>query len=180
MADTFYRVYRDLNGVVVKDEEIESPTLVSDPFKISNCQNVLVENCRIVGGSEDCVDQVAGRNTVLRGCRLKPIGKNGVTAKGSVDGFELNDVLFETHGSECDAEFGQHCKYDSPLGKNPTKNIRLINVRAVDGRPVVCKIWNATKPTVIGGNVKVVKVSWIVVKAYFLWRWIELHWLKKS
>ncbi len=180
MADTVYELYRDLNGVVVKDKEIESPNPVNDTLKFSKCENVLVENCRVVGGIEDNVDIVQGRNYLLRSCRLKPTGKNGVTAKGAVDGIELNDVLYESHGRECDAEFGQHTIYSSAFGKDVTKNIRLINVRSVDGYPVKVKLWNATKPTVIGGNVKVIKIPWIVVKGYFLWRWIEIHWLKKK
>lgn len=179
MADTFYRVIRDLNGAVVKDEEIESPSPVSDVLKISNCQNTLVENCRVVGGIEDSVDQVQGRATMIRGCRLKPTGKNGVTAKGAIDGIELNDVLYESHGSECDAEFGQFDKYWKP-GRAATRNIRLVNVRAVDGRPVRVKLWNATKPTVIGGNVKVVKMPWIVWFPYFVFRYVQVNWLKKQ
>lgn len=174
-----YRVYRDLNGVVVKDEEIKSPQPVNDVLKISKCENVLIENCRIFGGAEDCIDQVQGRGVIIRSCRLIPQGKNGITMKGAIDGVELNDLLFETHGKECDVEFGQHTIYSSALGRDVTKNIRLINVRSLNGQPVKVKIWNATKPMVVGGNVEVVKIPTIIVKAYFLWRWVQIHWLKK-
>lgn len=181
MSDKNYESHWGENDLTIENKEFnpENPLDYSDILKFSICKNVLIKDCLVVGGKEDCIDIVRGEGYTIQDVNLYACGKNAITFKGAAIGLNISNLIVERHGSESDVELGQHSIYDSPLGKDKTKNIQLRNVTSIDGKPVIVKVWNAEKPIVTGGNVKVKVVPWPIVKIYFLFRWIQINWLKK-
>ena len=168
------------DSTIIADRVIPSegtdPLGYSDVLKFSNCTNITVQSCRIYGGKEDAIDGVRGSNYTIKNTTLIP-HHNGITLKGSIDGITLDNLVFETHGKDCDIEFGQYDNYYY-IGRKPTRNITINNVNADDGKPVVIKLWNATKPTITNSNVKVITVPAIVWFPYFVFRAIQVRGIK--
>lgn len=181
MQDKNYESYWGQSNLIIDNRAIWPPDSneYSDILKFSICSNVLVDNCEIVGGREDAIDCVRGEDYKFSYLKLHPKGKNGITIKGSIKNTTISNVIFMSHGKECDIELGQHCIYDSFWGSDKTEGITLINVHSNDSVPVKIKVWNATKPTIIGGNVQVKMVPTIFVKLYFAFRWLQIHLFKK-
>lgn len=175
MADKNFESHVQTSNLIIEDRTItpENPTQYSDILKFSQCNNTLVERCRIDGGAEDAVDAVRGTNYTVRNCTVRPNGKNGITMKGGIDGIVIQDVVFHSHGSECDIELGQFDKYQEfPFKK--TKHTNIVQCIATDGKPVKVKVWMADKPNIAGGNVKVTKINPIIVWCYFIFRRIQI------
>jgi polygalacturonase len=106
-ADKNLESYAGEDGTVISNRVIapDDWTQTSDVLKFSNCTNVVVDGCTIEGGKEDCIDAVRGSNYTFNNTVLAP-RKNGITIKGSVNGYSINEVSFVTSGSDCDIEFG--------------------------------------------------------------------------
>ena len=148
----------------------------SDILKFSNCTDILVSQCYIEGGKEDCVDAVRGNNYTIKDSDLAP-EKNGITIKGSIDGFRIENVEFDGHGTECDIDIGQFDNYWY-IGRAPTRNITIKNVNAKDGKPIKIRLWDSTTPTIISSNVKVIKVPKFIWWPYFVFRAIQTRGFK--
>lgn len=181
MSDNNFESYWGEKNFTIENRIIapDNPTSFNDILKLSHCENIVIKECQIEGGSEDCIDALAGKELHIINTRLRPNGRNGITLKGAIEEIGLDNVVFLSHGSECDIELGQHTIYDTLLGRDKTKRVHLTNVTSNDGKPVIVRVWNADKPGITGGNVKLIIIPKIIVKIYFLWRWIQIHWLKK-
>ena len=167
------------DGTVIADRTIPEGVNAldySDILKFSECSNATVSNCNIEGGKEDAIDAVRGENLRIVDCSLTP-HKNGITLKGSIVNYCIDEVKFLTHGSDCDMEFGQYDNYWY-IGRKPTRGGIINNVNATDGKPVVIKLWDATTPTVTNSNVKIVKIPKIVWFPYFVFRAIQVRGIK--
>ena len=151
-----------------------SPTNYSDILKCSDCHGFTAIGITIPGGNEDCFDAVRGSDYTLTAVRLHPNGENGATFKGAIDGWALNNVMFERHGSRCDVEVGQFDNYWTP-GRAPTRRGIILNTMSEDGKPVRVVLWDADRPTVINSNVRVIKVPWLIWFPYFLLRWAMIR-----
>lgn len=177
-TDTNYQSYWGVDGLTIINQVFspENPLKYSDILKFSICTNTLVEDTYVVGGKEDCIDAVRGENYIIRRCVLHPNGRNGITLKGNLKRAFIRDVEFETHGSECDIELGQHTIYSNFFGTNQkTEAVVIENTNSKSGKPLIVKVWNADKPVVINSNVKIQVVPKILVKLYFALRWIQIH-----
>jgi hypothetical protein len=174
-SDKNYESHVSENGTVIKDriipDENINPLDYSDILKFSNSSKVIVENCTIRGGKEDCIDIVRGEMISIKDTKLIP-SKNGITIKGSVNDVNLDNVQFENRGSECDIELGQFDNYWY-IGRPPTRGISLKNISSKDGKPVVVRIWDAESPVVENSNVKIVKIPKFVWWFYFVYRAIQ-------
>lgn len=175
MVDTNFESYWGVTGMAIVDRDIspDNPLQFSDILKMSLCANAVVERCHIEGGNEDAIDCVRGSNYTFRALTLHPNGKNGITLKGAIDGATIQDIMFESHGSECDIEIGQFDKYQSPPFVK-TKHVNIIQANAKDNRPVKVKVWMADSPNIAAGNVKVTKINPVIVWCYFFFRWVQL------
>lgn len=174
-ADKNYESHVTEDGSVIENRTIPDQDVIpgdySDILKFSNCTNTTVNNCKIYGGKEDCIDAVRGSNYVFKNLDLFP-KYNGITVKGSVDGVTVANVNFETHGSDCDMEFGQYDNYWY-IGRKPTRNINVVEVMPVDGSPVVIKLWDAETPAITNSNVKIIKIPKFIWWPYFVFRAIQ-------
>lgn len=176
--DKSYRVYRDTTDVSVAGETLPAgsvnPKDYDDVLKFSKCSAVDVVDCTIHGGTENCIDMVQGSNYAIRRTTMKSNGGYGaITAKGSIDGLLVMGCTFLDHGKKYDIELGMWDNYWYP-GRKPTRSIQLVDLFASDGKPVVVQVWNATRPIVVGGNVKVVKIPWIIWFPYFCFRALQV------
>lgn len=175
--DVNYESHVAENNVSIKERTIPSegvnPNDYSDILKFSNCTNVNVTNCTILGGKEDCIDAVRGSNYHITDSTLTP-EYNGVTMKGSIDGIEISNVGFTKHGTDCDIEFGQFDNYWY-IGRKPTRNISILDTNALDGKPLVVKVWDAEAPAVFNSNVKVIKIPKFIWFPYFVFRAIQVR-----
>lgn len=177
--DNNYESHVQENGIVIQNRTVPenvSPVNYSDILKFSNCENITVKNCIISGGNEDCIDAVRGTNYTFNSVSLVPI-YNGITLKGSIDIANIIDVEFQTHGKDCDIELGQYDNYWY-IGRPPTRNVSIIDTSALDGKPVIIKVWDAEKPSITGSNVKIIKIPKFIWWFYFVFRAIQTRGFK--
>lgn len=179
-ADKNYESHVTETGTIIENRTIPSegtnPADYSDILKFSNCSDIIVSNCTILGGKEDCIDAVRGSNYSFNNTVLAPV-HNGITLKGSIDRVEVVNVHFTSHGKDCDIELGQYDNYWY-VGRAPTRNVTIADTNAADGKPLVVKVWDAEVPTVTGSNVKIVKVPKLVWFPYFVFRAIQTRGIK--
>jgi len=155
----------------------KAPSVYDDVMKFSNCQNVLVKGVEIVGGQEDCIDAVRGTNYVFKDLTLYPL-KNGITLKGSINGWHLKNILFDGAGSQCAIEIGQYDNYWTP-STLPTRNGIIENVNLKGGGKVTVRIWDGEKPQVINApDVRIIKIPKFIWFPYFIFRSIQRNGLK--
>jgi hypothetical protein len=177
-SDKNFESYAQQDGTLIEDRVFapENIDQYSDILKFSNCTNTTVNKCRIEGGKEDAIDAVRGSNYTISSTTLVP-KHNGITLKGSIDGYIIQDVTFETHGKDCDIDIGQYDNYYF-IGRKPTRHGNITNVNADDGKPVVIRLWDATKPNIFNSNVKVVTIPKLIWWPYFVFRAIQTRGIK--
>lgn len=162
---------------VIVDEKYTfegNPLQWNDTFHLSRAYNVSFVGLTIPGGNEDCIDVQYNSTLVsVSDCRLHPNGLFGMTIKGGSGLVHLKNVVFETHGKETDIDLGN---WSDQNQKDKTKLVTIENVTSADGQPVKVRVLWADKPTVIGGNVKVIVYPKIFVVIY---RWLRArNWVK--
>jgi len=177
-ADKNLESYASKDGTVVSNRVIapDDWTQISDTLKFSNCTNITVDGCTIEGGKEDCIDAVRGSDYIFNNLTLAP-RKNGITIKGSVDNYLIEDVTFISSGTNCDMEFGQYDNYWY-IGRKPTRNGRIALTKSVSGKQLVLKLWDAEVPVITDSNIKVVKIPKIIWWPYFVFRAIQTRGIK--
>ena len=177
-ADKNFESHVQEDGILIEDRVIapEHIEQYSDILKFSNCTNITVNKCRIEGGKEDAIDAVRGSNYTISSTTLVP-KHNGITLKGSIDGYIIQNVTFETHGKDCDIDIGQYDNYYF-IGRKPTRHGNITNVISDDGKPVVIRLWDATMPNIFNSNVKVIKVPKFIWWPYFVFRAIQTRGIK--
>jgi hypothetical protein len=177
-ADKNLESHAGEDGTLISNRVISPPdwTQISDVLKFSNCTNVTVDGCTVDGGKEDCIDAVRGSNYTFNNTVLAP-RKNGITLKGSIDGYTIRDVSFIVNGDDCDMEFGQYDNYWY-IGRKPTRNGKISLTKSVSGAPLVLKLWDAEMPEITDSNIKVVKIPKIVWWPYFVFRAIQTRGFK--
>jgi hypothetical protein len=72
---------------------------------------------------------------------------------------------------QTDIELGQFDNYWTP-GRKPTRNGLIKACVSEDGSPIRVTCWNADKPEVVGSNVKIRHIPWIIWFPYFCWRYL--------
>jgi len=179
-ADKNYESHVQENNTIIENRIIPTaeinPAEYSDILKFSNCTKVLIDNCEIQGGKEDCIDAVRGVDYTIKNSDLYPM-HNGITLKGSIDGAKLDNIEFKTHGRDCDIELGQYDNYWY-IGRPPTRNVTINNVKSEDGLPVVVKLWDAVAPVVTNSNIKIIRIPKLIWFPYFVFRAIQTRGIK--
>ena len=177
MADNNFKSFVNVNNLnIAQWGNPTDPSMYSDVMKFSNCSNVNVWGVEIHGGQEDCIDAVRGSNYLFANSTLVPLN-NGVTLKGSIDGYHLKDIKFSKQGKDYTIEIGQYDNYWY-FGRKPTRNGKIENVYMADGSPVNVRLWDAETPTVINSNVKITKIPKIAWIWYFVVRAIQTRGIK--
>lgn len=148
------------------------PDLYDDVMKFSNCENVHVKGVIIEGGVEDCIDAVRGKDYMFENLTLYPY-RNGITIKGSIDGWHLKNILFNRKGVDYTIEIGQYDNYWT-TSTPPTRNGIIENVYLKDGGKIYVWVWHGEKPRVINcPSVRVIKIPALVWFPYFMFRSIQ-------
>lgn len=178
-VDNNYESHAYEEGLYISDRQIapENPQDYSDILKFSFCKDTTVNNCIIYGGKEDNIDAVRGSNYTFENLSLNSLGTNGITLKGSLDGFTIKNVAFTSHGKECDIELGQFDNYWY-IGRPPTRNGKLADLTATDDKPIKLRVWDATVPEITNSNVKVIKIPKFIWFPYFVFRAIQTRGIK--
>ena len=168
--DTNYKSHVQLKDVVIDAwENPSNPAEWDDVMKFSQCENVQVTGVTVNGGKEDCIDAVRGSGYSFTNMTLNPLN-NGITLKGSIDGWNLKDILFTRKGKAYTIEIGQYDNYWTPWTK-PTRNGTVDNVSIEDNSTVVVRVWDGEIPKVINcKNLKVLKIPKIIWFPYFFFR----------
>jgi hypothetical protein len=171
MADYNYRSYADCSDVLIDGERIKPDNCLDydDVLKFSNVKYAVVTKSDVWGGKEDCIDMNRNCSDIcINDSYLFPRGKYGMTIKGGTKNVTLRNVTFLGHGKEADIDIGNW----SDQSQEKTTNIKLIDVIASDGKPVRVRVLWGDPPEVVGGNVKIVIVSPVLVKIY---RFLRKH-----
>ena len=164
-TDTNWRSYvgpQD-NGKLVTSEDWQAP---SDPkqwddlFKCSNVSNLSATGLTIPASREDSIDCVRGSGYSVESCTIE----GSTTVKGAIDGFKLSNCVI-SGTIEC----GQYDNYWK-FGRDPTRNVSLINCCSPDGKPIRVKLWDADVPTVQNTHVKIIKMPKWLWLPYFIFR----------
>jgi hypothetical protein len=168
--DTNYKSHVQLKDIVIDAwENPLNPAEWDDVMKFSQCENVQVTGVTVNGGKEDCIDAVRGSGYSFTNMTLNPLN-NGITLKGSIDGWNLKDILFTRKGKAYTIEIGQYDNYWTPWTK-PTRNGTIDNVSMEDNSTVVVRVWDGEMPKVINcKNLKVLKIPKIIWFPYFFFR----------
>ena len=172
--DTNYKSFvKEKNLLIDAWENPLNPSEWDDVMKFSQCENVEVKGVTIDGGKEDCIDAVRGSDYSFTNIVLNPLN-NGITIKGSIDGWNLKDILFTRKGKAYTIQVGQYDNYWTPWAK-PTRNGTVDNVSIEDHSTVVIEIWDAELPKQIINckNLKVLKIPKIIWFPYFMFRSIQ-------
>ena len=68
---------------------------VAEGLKLSYCHDVIVKNCTIIGGFEDCVDIVRGGFMIFENCRfVSKNTKHHFTIKCNASNITIKDCVF--------------------------------------------------------------------------------------
>lgn len=166
-TDVNYKSYVNENNLIINTwTNPEEPSMYDDVMKFSNCSNVIVDGVTINGGSEDCIDAVRGSNYTFQNLVLKPF-RDGITLKGSIDGWNLKNILFLKKGASYTIEVGQYDNYWK-IGRAPTRNGTIENVNVVDGSKIYVILWDADKPKLINcPDVRLIKIPCFIWFPYF-------------
>lgn len=147
----------------------------AEAVKCSNLKDVTFRKFSIVGGYEDCLDVVRGRNYVFcEGDMYAGEARTFVTVKGGVHGFWLEDVVF--HGKTkypWEISLGDHTIYnDADPDLNIVRKVVLNRVRRVDGAFVRVLCMASNRPICLNGKYRVYVVP--------RWIWRTWFWLKRK
>ena len=167
----WYSIADNPTSVVHTTETFDPPSPKSqwdDCLKLSNARAVEIHFCSINpqgGNREDGIDMNRfTRNCVIQSCIIGNGGKYAVTIKGGSYNIKIIDcTITGKRGWEgVDIDIGNFADFNY----SNTHSITLQNVRRNDGRPVTVRIGHATDVDIIGGDVKVLVISSLLLKGY--------------
>lgn len=149
---------------------------VAEGLKLSYCHDVVVKDCKIIGGYEDCVDIVRGSNITFKRCKfISNNTKHHFTIKCMVDEVRIIDCTFvnnfRTIFDGAFVDLGNWADYDvDDLPK--TKNIAIINCgfeNVPKWRRLIARRLYAETPKVEGQG-WIFRIPSIFVKAFWAFR----------
>lgn len=141
------------------------PATLCDLVKLSHARRITLRNLVVRGGKqrENAID--ANRmceDVLIDGAELEAGRQNAITIKGGCRRIHLRNVLIARAGGHCDIELGN---WSDQSFERVTK-VTLENVRRADGKPVRLRVGHAAFPTIIGGNVRYMRIESYALKAY--------------
>ncbi len=120
------------------------------PLKLNGAQNVVIDNCTIIGGTEESIEILRGQHYVLRNVTFVTQGNRAMSVKGGVDGLsivrshftgtpvlELPQIGFISEllsgrsfvgpfaGGGHFIELGNWSEYDFQSGRGKTRNVSI-------------------------------------------------------
>lgn len=156
-------------SVVNQNIYSHSPQEYDDILKFSHTIGALVKNCTIgshLPSREDGVDINKCEAIYIMECKIWGGDKYGITIKGGSKLVSLEDVQFMSYRRGIDVDIGNF----SDTNMDKTTGVVLRNVTRGDGNPVRVRVGRGNKPTIIGGNVKILFWHSLALKAYVLFK----------
>lgn len=121
-ADQHTLAFLGADNVIIEECTIEA-SVVEEALKFSDCRNVWVRNCTLIGGREDALDVVRGGNLIFENITFVSRGARAVTIKGGVDNVWFVGCDFSGSAtSGAFIELGDWSDYDKEP-QPPTRNI---------------------------------------------------------
>lgn len=155
---------------------------VAEGLKLSFCNDVTVKNCEIIGGYEDCVDMVRGRNISFENCVFISQGtKQHITAKGGIKNLSFKNCIFENDfkyffDGAC-IDLGNWTDYDDidrPMNRNIS--IEACKMKNISNKILYRRLYSET-PEVINSDGIGFRVPRIFVGLFWLGQ--RKEWLGK-
>lgn len=173
MSDVNYKSYADCTGLQLQDLVVDPSTegldasLYDDLFKLSHVTGAQVTGLTVRGQGkqlENAIDMNrVCTDIVIENARLEAGLENAITIKGGCKNVTLRNITIERAGGHCDIELGNW----SDQSPDPVTGVHLINVARADGQPVRVRVGHADRPTIEGGNVKILFWASLALKAYW-------------
>ena len=144
----------------------------AEGLKISFGYNILVENCEIYGGYEDCVDIVRGANITFKNCKFIACNtKHHFTIKGGCKNILIEDCEFVNDFNKwydgAILDIGNYCNYDQvqrPKAREvKVKNCKLTNIKF----KLLSRVLYGSKPKVENTKGLTFKLPSIFTKIFF-------------
>lgn len=181
--DTNFRSIADVDGYSITNERID-PELdglragdFDDILKLSHARNFVGSELYVVGGRENSVDMNRYcRNVRLEDCKLVAGRKCAVVIKGGCEDISLSRVVISDAVGSYDIELGGW----SDQSNNKTRRVTLTDVTRSDGKAVRVVVGRAERPTIIGGNVKILTGSSLALKAFWAAKYLFRRLTKRS
>lgn len=174
-TDRNYLSIADRDGVTLEymtitpEHEGEDVYAYDDILKLSKATNFVGRKLKIIGGSENAIDMNRYcADVLIDDVHLIGGMQCGMVIKGGCRNITLRDVIFyDPEATGYDLEIGGW----SDQSQAPTTDVTLDHVIRADGHsPVRVVVGNATKPRIIGGNVKILFWRSLALKAFILVR----------
>jgi hypothetical protein len=161
MSAAYYWTEDDIKPETIKGNEILDGTMLhKEGVKGSMVIEKLLANKRILGGYEDCLDVVRGKDFELRDLHMfaDQRTRTFITLKGGIQGYTLRDITLEGETRwPWDVSLGDWTDYD--LFPRPVmQHGNLIRVRHITGRPVRVLLRWCDKPIVHDSNIKFLRL----------------------
>lgn len=173
-ADINYSSLADVSDVRLDNLAIDpaadpahSAAGYDDLLKLSNAKRVQIHGLTVRGGSqrENAIDlNRTCEDVVIDGAALEAGSQNAITIKGGCRRITLRNIVIVRAGGHCDIELGNW----SDQSFAPVTEVRLENVTRADGKPVRLRVVQASMPTIVGGNVRYLRLESLLLKAYWL------------
>lgn len=180
--DHNYRSISDVDGYVLNAERIDprqedmSPRSFDDVLKFSHARNIFARGLWVAGGRENAIDMNrACQNIQIEDSSLECGNQCAIAIKGGSMDITLRRVLLIAARGVYDIEIGGW----SDQSYAPTTGIRLVDVQRSDGQPVRVVVGRGDWPTVVGGNVKILRFKSYLLKAFWWAKFIVVRWVLK-
>lgn len=142
--------------------------------KGSRVEGVTWAGKSVVGGFEDCIDIVRGRDITLRDCVLyifpEARTRTHLTAKGGIQGLHLQRLTFWGSPRWWNISWGDWTDYDR-VPRPLSRGLIIEDCVRRDGRPITVLCRWAERPTVIRSRVRLLALP----EPLHLW-WHRLEW----
>jgi hypothetical protein len=142
-------------------------------LKLSFCQDVYVVDSKIIGGTEDCVDIVRGRNIQFVNCEFVSNNtKQHITIKGGAKDISILNCKFINDYSKwwdgaC-VDLGNWTDYDDvtrPMVRNvEIKDCKMVHMK----QRLLARVLHSKSPTVTNSDGKIFKVPRIALIVFWL------------
>lgn len=182
-VDINYRSISDVTGYELHDERIDPEQdgrprkEFADVLKFSCARDVQAKRLYVVGGHENAVDMNRHCARIeMEDCVLEGGDQAAIVIKGGSKDITLRRVSLVAVKGWCDVLLGDW----SDQSYDVTTGVRLIDVSRRDGKPVRVVCGRAEVPTIVGGNVRVLRWASLCVKTYWWAKYIAVRFLLRK
>lgn len=169
-TDRNFYSFADVDGRTIEDLRLdaaasdEDPLSYDDTLKLSHATNFIGRRLWVQGGSENAVDMNRRCGAVrIEDSTFAGGGQCAVVVKGGSTDIALARVTIVEPKGAYDIELGGWSDQSDEL----TRRISLADVRRGDGQPVRVVVGRSERPTIVGGNCRVLFWRSLALKLFW-------------